>query len=134
MRRESTNSDRSLSAPGAARSEPFASTRVSTLLLGGPLMVVALVKLMLYAVARGADARSAAGEAAPAFAFILCFATILGPIVAAMRRRMGPERSLHRKNLATGALVGIAYATACMSVIAKFEGGQITKIEGRRAS
>jgi hypothetical protein len=119
MRRQSKIPDRDPSAPATARRDPLASTLVSTLLIGGPLLVVALVKLVLYAVAGGADPRSA-GEAAPALAFLLGFAAVLGPIVAAMRRWMGPERSLNRKNLATGVLVGITYATACTLV---FGGG-----------
>jgi hypothetical protein len=81
-------------------------------------MAAALVKLVLFTVAGQFDAQSA-GDAAPAFAFLLGFAVVLGPVVAAMRRRMGPERSLRSKNLATGALVGVAYATTCTLVFGR---------------
>ncbi len=111
MRRESESPDRDPAAPAAARRDPLASTLVATLFIGGPLLVVALAKLVLFAVAGRADA--SAGEAAAALAFLLGFAVVLGPIVAAMRRWMGPARSLRHKNVATGALVGVAYATAC---------------------
>jgi hypothetical protein len=101
------------------RRDPLASTLVSTLMLGGPLTVVALVKLVLFIAAGRADGRSFA-EAAPAFAFLIGFAVVIGPLVAAMRRRLGPERSLRSKNLATGVVVGASYAAACTLV---FGGG-----------
>jgi hypothetical protein len=85
---------------------------VSTLFIGGPLMVVALVNFVVRIVWGGAEARSA-GELARVFVFLLAFSAVLGPAVARARRWLGPGRSLHRKNLVTGALVGVGYAVAC---------------------
>jgi hypothetical protein len=70
--------------------------------------VSALVKLVVVIVA---DARSAE-DPALVFAFLLGFAAVLGPIVAKTRRWLGPERSVRTKNLATGAVVGLACAAA----------------------
>src|SRR5580692_11215850 len=103
------------------RRDPFESTLMSTLLIGGPLTLVALVKLVIFAVAGRAEARSAL-----VFVFLLGFAVVLGPVVATTRKWLGPERSLRSKNLATGVLVGAGYAVGCTLV---FGGGM--DLEGK---